>query len=89
MTVCKRVVYTGRVQGVGFRYTAQGLAHGRPINGTVRNCPDGSVELVVQGEADQVDSYLGALAGRMEGYIDDQRVQDAAPTTVKGFHIIR
>ena len=50
MTVCKRVLYSGRVQGVGFRYTTQALAAGHPIAGYVRNLPTGEVELVAEGE---------------------------------------
>ena len=46
MTVCKRVLYSGRVQGVGFRYTAHGLAQGYDVAGYVRNLPGGEVVLV-------------------------------------------
>ena len=59
MTVCKRVYYSGRVQGVGFRYTAQGLAADYTVAGYVRNLPNGDVELVAEGPADQVDAFLG------------------------------
>jgi acylphosphatase len=89
MTVSKRVIYTGRVQGVGFRYTAQQLAREFTVAGTVRNRPDGAVELVVQGPPGQVDGFLASVAREMRGYIDGQEVQDAAPTTITGFHIIR
>jgi acylphosphatase len=82
-------VYTGRVQGVGFRFTAVEVARRHHVAGTVRNCSDGSVEIVVQGEADEVQDFLAALARRMEGYIDGQRTEDAAPSNVQGFHIIR
>ena len=45
----RRIIYSGRVQGVGFRWTAKELARGYDVLGTVRNLPDGTVEMVVAG----------------------------------------
>ena len=45
------VFYSGQVQGVGFRYTAKTVATGFEITGTIRNLPDGRVELVAEGAA--------------------------------------
>jgi len=87
-TVCKRVLYTGRVQGVGFRYTAQGLAAGRAVAGHVRNLPTGEVELVAEGEAAAVDAFLADVAGRMAGCIDHADVADAPPAGRSGFRIL-
>jgi acylphosphatase len=87
MTVCKRVCYSGRVQGVGFRYTAQHLAAGCTVAGHVRNLPDGEVELVAEGEADEVERFLAAVAGRMAPNIDRAAVQDEPPAGRRGFHI--
>lgn len=88
-TVCKRVLYSGRVQGVGFRYTTQSLATGYPVAGYVRNLPSGEVELVAEGEENAVEAFLAALAQRMAGYISNTTVQDAAPTGQSGFRIRR
>jgi acylphosphatase len=88
MTVCKRVIYSGQVQGVGFRATARYLADGFAVSGTVRNRADGSVELVVQGEPDQVDRLLTAIALRMRPYVARRQVEDTACTALEGFHII-
>jgi acylphosphatase len=87
MTICKHVYYSGRVQGVGFRYTAQGIADGFKVGGWVRNLRDGRVELLVEGEADQVDAYLDALARRMAGYIHDTAIQDEPPQGLQGFGV--
>ena len=87
MVVCKHVRYSGRVQGVGFRYTAQRLAGGFTVAGYVRNRPDGDVELVAEGEAEQVEAFLAAVARRMAGYIDHTQVQDAAAGGYQGFTI--
>lgn len=87
--VCKRVVYSGRVQGVGFRYTTHSLAAGHPIAGYVRNLPSGEVELVVEGEESAVEAFLAAVARRMAGYINNTTVQDATPTGQRDFQIRR
>lgn len=85
--VCKRVQYSGTVQGVGFRYTAQALAAGFRVAGWVRNRPDGRVELVAEGEPEQVDAFLAAIARRMTGYIEDTVVTEEAPSGASGFRI--
>ena len=87
MTVCKRVTYSGRVQGVGFRYTAQHLAAGYRVAGHVRNLSSGEVELVAEGDADEVERFLAAVAGRMGPNIDRAAVQDEPPAGRQGFHI--
>lgn len=87
MTICKRVIYKGRVQGVGFRYTAQRLAAGFPVVGFVRNLPGGEVELVVEGAADQVDAFLAAVARQMAGYINGCILSDAASPGCSEFEI--
>ena len=87
MTVCKRVRYSGRVQGVGFRYTARQLADEFPVTGYVRNLADGSVELVAEGEAEQVEAFLDAIARRMSEYIGHSAVQDEPPGGFQGFRI--
>jgi acylphosphatase len=85
MLICKTVRYSGRVQGVGFRYTAQQLAAGYAVAGFVRNCPDGDVELVAEGEPDEVERFLAALAERMADNIARTIVRDAPPEGRQGF----
>jgi acylphosphatase len=87
MTVCKRVLYSGRVQGVGFRYTARQVAQGFPVSGYVRNLRSGQVEVQVEGEAEQVDAFLSALGRQMAGYITDSAIEDAPCHGGKGFVI--
>src|SRR5437879_1537138 len=85
--VSKRAVFSGRVQGVGFRYSAQELAHDFAVSGYVRNLPDGTVEVQVEGEADQVADFLSAIGRRMAGYVDKTSVEDAPPSGMTGFRI--
>jgi acylphosphatase len=87
MTVCKQVRYSGQVQGVGFRYTAQRLAEEFTVTGYVRNLPGGDVELVAEGEAEKVEAFLAAVAQRMAGYIERTSVRDATPGGQQGFRI--
>ena len=77
-----RVIYTGRVQGVGFRYTVQSLARGRPITGYVRNLSDGSVELVAQGDVSAINAFLADIVARFGaniGHCERRPVAGAEP----------
>ncbi len=87
MVVCKRVHYSGRVQGVGFRYTAQHLAASFAVAGYVCNLPSGEVELVAEGPADQVGAFLAAVSRQMMGYIESSTVKDMTPSGYQGFRI--
>lgn len=64
-----RIRYVGHVQGVGFRATAAHIARGHAVTGWVRNEPDGSVLLEVQGEPAVITDFLRELADRMSGRI--------------------
>jgi acylphosphatase len=87
MTICKRVVYQGRVQGVGFRYTAQRLAEGFPVAGSVRNLSNGNVELVAEGSPEAVEAFLESVTRRMGDYITNSSVSDETPSGLQGFRI--
>lgn len=76
----RRVLYSGRVQGVGFRYAARRIAQQQAVTGFVRNLDDGRVELVAEGAASEIDGLLAAIAEAMSGYIRDVCV-DAIPVT--------
>jgi len=70
------VLYTGRVQGVGFRFTTHQIAQQFPITGYVRNCPDGSVELVAEGTYEEILNFLHAVRNSYVGrYIIDEKFQ--------------
>lgn len=58
-------VFSGHVQGVGFRYTARHCAARREVTGYVRNLPDGRVELVVEGPDAEMDAVVEALTAEM------------------------
>ena len=60
--IAKRVIFEGRVQGVGFRYATKDLARGFDVCGWVKNLPDGTVELQAMGEADELEAFLKEIA---------------------------
>jgi len=74
------VIFHGTVQGVGFRYTACRVARGHDVTGTVRNCADGTVECIVEGDAGTIDAFLGDLSDAMAGTIR-KTTQQTAPAT--------
>ena len=85
------VHYSGHVQGVGFRYTAKTVATGFEIVGTVRNLPDGRVELVVEGARPELEAYRSALrdAG-LAGFIRDEHVEwTDVQNQFRNFEIVR
>lgn len=57
-TVTVRLAITGRVQGVGFRESMRAVAQALEINGWVRNCEDGSVEAVTQGDEFAIEQLV-------------------------------
>ena len=59
--IAKKIIFEGRVQGVGFRYTVKDLARGFDVCGWVKNSTDGTVELQVMGEPDEVESFLNEI----------------------------
>ncbi len=82
------MVFRGRVQGVGFRYTAQSIARRHPITGYVRNLPDGSVELVAQGELAAINAVVVELQAHFRGSIRHlERCPVAASEPFDGFEI--
>jgi acylphosphatase len=88
---CRRLIYSGRVQGVGFRYTTARIARRHPVTGYVRNQPDGTVELVADGPADAVDAFLDEIAAAFAENINDCRSEmlAASPEAFKRFEIRR
>lgn len=71
MKKCLRAAFSGTVQGVGFRYTAERLSRKFPITGYVRNLPNGQVELVAEGEEASVREFLARVHSAFKEYIRD------------------
>ncbi len=86
-----RILYSGHVQGIGFRYTAKAVAAGFEVTGTVRNLPDGRVELVAEGARAELEAFRQAIrdAG-MDAFIrSDEASWGEAAGSFRGFEIVR
>ena len=68
--ICCRSIFHGRVQGVGFRWTTGRIASRHPVSGTVRNCSDGTVELILQGNADVIEQLIQDIESAFPRNID-------------------
>lgn len=66
----KHIIFYGRVQGVGFRYYAVNKANQLGLTGWVRNLPDGTVEMEVQGEEPLIDQLIIFLQNRTYIWIE-------------------
>lgn len=65
----ERIVVTGRVQGVGFRWSAAGLARGLGVAGTVRNREDGAVEIEARADRETLERFRAALREETPGRV--------------------
>ncbi len=86
-----QVIYSGRVQGVGFRYTVKSLTPGFEVAGTVRNLPDGTVELIAEGSRDELEAFRQAVReSGLARFIERETAQwSEARGEFRGFEIVR
>ena len=78
------VRYTGRVQGVGFRYTCVDIARRFQVAGYVQNQHDGSVKLVAEAETAELKKFLATIADRMSRNIKTEDRTNSAATSEFG-----
>ena len=86
----KKVIFSGRVQGVGFRYVTKQLARGFDVVGWIKNLKDGTVELQLMGEADEVEDFLNEIVEESElaSLIKEHQVWDIdSLQNCRGFRI--
>jgi acylphosphatase len=75
----KKFVFSGRVQGVGFRFTALNIASRYELTGYVRNLTDGDVEMFAQGSAEMIDDCIRDLQDSFTGSISHIDTEEATP----------
>ena len=75
----RHIIFTGYVQGVGFRFTAHRIATRRGLTGWVKNLTDGSVEMVVQGPSDYIENCLNDIKESFTGYVKETKIQEIPP----------
>ena len=84
----RRIVVSGRVQGVFFRDSTRRTAQSRGVAGWVRNRDDGTVEAHLEGEGDAVESVIAwARTGPRHADVDGVDVTEAEPEGLDGFEI--
>lgn len=76
----RQIIYRGRVQGVGFRFTCRHIAQSHAVAGFVKNLDDGSVQLVAEGAPEALDRFLAAIAERMGSNIRKADASTDSPT---------
>jgi len=76
------VVFSGQVQGVGFRYTTREYAQRLGVTGWVKNLPDGRVEMMAQGDEETLMGLLKELKARFGAGLRDQQVSDVDHVSV-------
>jgi acylphosphatase len=74
------IIYSGTVQGVGFRFTAEEAANSARLTGWVRNSPDGTVEIVCEGGEDDIKMFMSKMRKAMAPYIRSSKVKWAEAT---------
>jgi acylphosphatase len=74
--IAKHIIFTGHVQGVGFRFTAYRIANRHQLSGFVRNLPDGGVEMLAQGRTEDVDSCVEDIKADFADYIRQTIIED-------------
>jgi len=72
----RHIVFIGRVQGVGFRFTAYNIAARHGLTGFVRNLLDGTVEMLVQGYSDDIDSCLQDIKNTFGNAITETKIEE-------------
>jgi len=87
--ICRaKVIASGRVQGVGFRYWARSRAASLGLNGWARNRLDGNVEAVFEGPREHVELLLRwCRQGPSAAYVDELEVEWQEPEGEHGFAI--
>jgi acylphosphatase len=85
------IFYSGRVQGVGFRYTTKATACGFEVAGVVRNLADGRVELIAEGERAELEAFRRALQDSEVGRFvrNEEAAWSGAKNEFRGFEIVR
>ena len=77
--VARHIIFIGRVQGVGFRFTAHRMASRHQLAGFVRNLSNGSVEMLAQGTSDDIEDCIQDLKENYPGYIREMNVEEIPP----------
>lgn len=74
--VAKHIIFSGHVQGVGFRFTAHRIAGRHRLTGLVRNLSDGTVEMLAQGASADIEECVQDIKEAMAGYLSETAIDE-------------
>ncbi|MFA6356213.1 MAG: acylphosphatase [Candidatus Omnitrophota bacterium] len=82
------IYYSGRVQGVGFRFTAEAAARKFRVSGFAKNLRDGRVEVVAEGDEGRIKDFMEGVRDMMKRHISDEQASwEPATGEFRGFGI--
>ena len=83
------ILYSGTVQGVGFRCTAQRYAQDLDLKGWIKNLSDGRVEILAEGPQKIIEEFCQKTDNHFQGYIDEKKItQRPAEGKFSDFRIV-
>ena len=88
MKVRKHIYFSGRVQGVGFRYRSAYIAQSLGLTGWVKNLWDDRVEMELQGEEEVIREFLSRLKSQRFIAIDRMEIEEQEVKKESGFEIV-
>ena len=74
--VARHIIFVGRVQGIGFRFTVLNIASRYQLTGRVRNLMDGTVEMIAQGPCDDISDCIRDIKESFAGYIRETKIEE-------------
>jgi len=74
--IAKHIIFAGRVQGVGFRFTALSIANRYELTGQVRNLPNKTVEMIAQGHPDDIADCIRDISESLGAYIRETKIEE-------------
>ena len=74
--IAKLIIFKGRVQGIGFRFTVLNIANRYKLTGTVRNLFGGSVEMLAQGPQNDIEDCINDIKKSFPDYITETRIEE-------------
>jgi len=75
----KHIIFVGRVQGIGFRFTALDIANRYGLTGLVRNLPDGTVEMITQGTPRDIADCIQDIKESFGVYVRETKIEEITP----------
>ena len=74
--IAKHIIFQGRVQGVGFRFTALNIANRYELTGQVRNMPNGTVEMIAQGNKDDIKNCIRDIKESFASHLRETKITE-------------